>query len=75
MRPQRQTENALPMTDYQAGLPEPTHEYACLFCGYIYDEATGAPDHGIPPGTRWEDIPEEWCCPLCSAEKDGFEKV
>ena len=50
-------------------------QYACLYCGYIYDEEAGAPDHDIPPGTRWEDIPEDWCCPMCSAEKPDFELV
>ena len=48
-------------------------EYSCLYCGYIYDEQAGDPDSGIAPGTRWEDIPDDWCCPHCSAEKDGFE--
>lgn len=52
-----------------------TREYSCLYCGYIYDEAVGDPDYGIAPSTRWEDIPEDWCCPHCSAEKDGFAAV
>ena len=50
-------------------------EYSCLYCGYIYDEATGDPDNGIAPGTRWEYLPEDWCCPHCSAEKDSFAQV
>ena len=59
-----------------ASTPAPAFaDYACLFCGYSYDEAAGDPDNGIPPGTRWEDLPDDWCCPMCSAEKDGFEKV
>ena len=38
------------------------HSYSCMYCGYIYDEEAGDPDNGIAPGTRWEDIPEDWCC-------------
>jgi len=44
-----------------------------MFCGYVYDEATGAPDSGIAPGTAWADVPENWCCPVCTAEKTDFE--
>lgn len=46
--------------------------WACLYCGYVYDEALGCPESGIPPGTGWDDLPEDWCCPMCSADKDGF---
>jgi rubredoxin len=49
--------------------------WRCLACGYIYDEAEGWPDDGIPAGTRWEDIPTGWCCPECGARKDDFEMV
>ena len=52
-----------------------SHTYACLYCGYTYDEAAGDPDNGIAPGTKWEDLPEDWCCPMCSAEKDQFEQA
>ena len=48
-------------------------KWACMFCGYVYDEAVGCPESGIPPGTCWENLPEDWCCPMCSAEKDDFE--
>jgi rubredoxin len=48
-------------------------QFACLYCGYVYDEAKGAPEHGVPPGTLWEDLPEDWCCPMCSAEKGDFQ--
>ena len=48
--------------------------YVCSVCGYVYDEAEGAPDHGIAPGTRWEDVPEDFVCPLCGVGKDEFEK-
>ena len=47
----------------------------CLICGYIYDEAAGLPEEGIAPGTRWEDIPEDWTCPECKASKSDFEMV
>ncbi|WP_327084837.1 MULTISPECIES: rubredoxin [unclassified Thauera] len=47
----------------------------CRICGFIYDEAAGLPDEGIPPGTRWEDIPADWTCPDCQAGKDDFELV
>src|SRR6478672_272539 len=47
-------------------------KYMCLICGWIYDEATGSPDDGIAPGTRWEDVPSNWTCPECGARKDDF---
>lgn len=56
-------------------MANPGKQWACKFCGYVYDEAVGDPDNDIPPDTRWEDLPEAWCCPMCSAEKDGFEPV
>lgn len=46
--------------------------YICLFCGFIYDEALGLPNDGIAPGTRWEDIPEDWECPECGVAKADF---
>lgn len=49
--------------------------YRCLICGYIYDEADGWPEDGIAPGTRWEDIPDEWQCPDCGATKSDFMMV
>lgn len=52
-----------------------SREWSCLYCGYVYDEAAGAPEQGIAPGTRWEDLPDDWCCPMCSAEKVDFEPV
>ncbi|MCR5404176.1 MAG: rubredoxin [Butyrivibrio sp.] len=47
-------------------------KYVCNVCGYIYDEAAGDPDHGIEPGTKWEDLPVDFACPLCSVGKDDF---
>ena len=50
-------------------------KYMCLICGWIYDEAAGAPDEGIPPGTKWEDVPPNWTCPECGARKEDFEMI
>lgn len=47
-------------------------KYQCFFCGYVYDEAAGAPDEGIAPGTKWEDVPADWYCPGCGAGKSDF---
>jgi rubredoxin-NAD+ reductase len=47
--------------------------YVCFYCGTIYDEALGAPDDGIPPGTRWADVPEDWVCPECGVGKRDFD--
>jgi len=47
--------------------------FICRACGWIYDEALGDADGGLPPGTRFEDIPEDWMCPLCGVSKADFE--
>ena len=47
-------------------------QYVCGICGYVHDEAVGDPDNGIAPGTKWEDLPEDFECPLCSVAKDQF---
>ena len=47
--------------------------YVCVVCGYVYDPVEGDPDSGIEPGTKFEDIPKDWVCPLCGVEKDQFE--
>jgi rubredoxin len=49
--------------------------YMCVVCGFVYDEEQGLPDEGIPPGTKWEDVPETWKCPECGASKDEFEMI
>lgn len=46
-------------------------KYVCP-CGYVYDPAVGDPDSGIAPGTAWEDVPEDWVCPICGLSKDMF---
>lgn len=48
-------------------------KYVCP-CSYVYDEAVGAPEEGIPAGTKFEDIPEDWVCPVCGLGKDSFVK-
>lgn len=52
---------------------EEFRKYECVICGLIYDEAEGLPNDGIPAGTRWEDIPEDWECPDCGISKSEFE--
>ncbi len=52
-----------------------TKTWMCLICGWIYDEAEGAVDHGIAPGTPWAQVPMNWTCPECGARKEDFEMV
>ena len=47
--------------------------YVCTVCGYVYDPQQGDPDNGIDPGTKFEDLPDDWDCPVCGASKDDFE--
>jgi len=49
--------------------------WMCLICGWVYDEEAGAPEEGIPPGTKWEDVPPNWVCPECGARKEDFEMM
>ena len=48
--------------------------YVCKICGYVYDSKEGDPDSGIGPGTEFDDLPDDWVCPVCGAGKDQFEK-
>jgi len=50
-------------------------KYKCTVCGYIYDPELGDADGGIKPGTPFEEIPDDWVCPVCGASKDQFEKI
>ena len=50
-------------------------KYKCLLCDYVYDPAAGDPDNGVAPGTKWEDVPSDWVCPLCGAAKEDFEAL
>jgi rubredoxin len=47
-------------------------KWQCYFCGHFYDEEVGAPAEGIPAGTRWEDVAEDWTCPECGVGKADF---
>ena len=49
-------------------------KYVCNICGYVYDPATGDPDNGVKPGTSFDDLPDDWVCPVCGAAKDEFSK-
>ncbi len=48
--------------------------YVCTVCGYVYDPAVGDPDNGIAAGTKFEDLSDDWVCPVCGAPKEDFEK-
>ena len=50
-------------------------KYECSICGYIYDEAEGDADNGIAAGTKFADLPADWVCPTCGADKDAFVKM
>ena len=49
--------------------------YKSWQCGYIYDEAAGAPDEDLAPGTRWSAVLEDWVCPECGTTKSDFDMV
>jgi len=49
-------------------------KYVCSVCGYIYDPEEGDSDNGIDPGTPFEEVPDDWTCPVCGASKEEFEK-
>ena len=51
------------------------NKWECTLCGFIYDEAEGFPEDGIPPGTPWDEIPDDWACPDCGVSKAEFEMV
>lgn len=50
-------------------------KWECTLCGYVYDPSEGDPDNSVAAGTAFENIPEEWVCPVCGAEKKYFEKL
>lgn len=49
-------------------------KYVCSVCGYVYDEEKGIPDQGIAPGTKFEDLPDDFVCPMCGVGKEMFEE-
>jgi rubredoxin len=50
-------------------------KFVCDICGYIYDPDLGDPDSGVEPGTPFEDLPDDWVCPVCGASKDEFSEM
>jgi len=67
-------EGAQPKQD-EAEKPEGAEPHVCLICGYVYDPEVGDPTRGIPPGTPFEDLPDDYKCPICNASKEYFRKV
>ena len=53
---------------------EKMEKYVCQPCGYVYDPENGDPDGGIAPGTAFEDLPDDWLCPICGMGKEVFAK-
>ncbi len=49
--------------------------YICSVCGYEYDPEAGAPEGGIKPGTPFDELPDDWVCPVCGASKDAFHRL
>lgn len=50
-------------------------KYLCIVCGWVYDPSIGDPDSGIKPGTKFQDIPEDWVCPVCGVDKTNFQLI
>jgi len=50
-------------------------KYQCLACTYVYDPAKGDPENGVPPGTPFEEVPDDWVCPECGVPKNMFEAL
>jgi rubredoxin len=50
-------------------------KYMCMVCDYTYDPKVGDPENGVPPGTAFEDIPDDWYCPICGTDKSQFEEA
>jgi len=63
----------LKFTRYKKGAMD--MKYVCDICGWVYDEAEGSSDNGIAPGTKWNDVPADFVCPMCGVGKDEFSKV
>ncbi len=70
-----QHEKTTTETEISTKSTEAKQIYQCVVCGFIYDPAEGDPDSGIPPGTAFEDIPEDWICPVCGVTKKDFRPV
>ena len=63
------------MPDQGLNLEVKMQKWKCSVCEYVYDPEQGDPDSGIAPGTSFEDIPDDWVCPLCGIGKEMFEKI
>lgn len=50
-------------------------KFICTVCDYVYDPEQGDPENGIAPGTSFENLPDDWVCPLCGVGKDDFQKI
>ncbi|MCJ7752067.1 MAG: rubredoxin [Armatimonadetes bacterium] len=50
-------------------------KWQCTACSYVYDPQAGDPENGVPAGTPWEQVPEDWVCPVCGVPKDMFEEI
>ena len=50
-------------------------QYMCVICGFVYEEEKGWPGEGIEPGTKWEDVHDDWICPECAATKADFKMI
>lgn len=50
-------------------------KYVCDICGYVYDEQVGDPENDVAPNTAWDDVPDDWVCPLCGVGKDQFSPL
>lgn len=50
-------------------------KWQCMACSYVYDPGVGDPENGVPPGTPFEQVPEDWVCPICGVPKDMFEEI
>ncbi|WP_277183154.1 rubredoxin [Caballeronia sp. BR00000012568055] len=69
------SEDVAPDVKPAASADNDLKQWVCLICGWIYDEAEGDPEHGIAPGTRWCDVPDDFRCPLCDVGKEDFALI
>jgi len=72
--PAHNEEKTEPVTASIPGKGGKMEKYTCTICGYVYDPEKGDPESGTPPGTAFEDLPDDWTCPICGADKSQFEK-
>ena len=67
--------NSIHSSTVMSMTPDTTSKkYICVPCSWMYDPSIGDPEHGIEPGTAFEDIPEDWVCPICGLGKDAFQR-